>query len=143
MPAISGEGLAGTSRRGGAGVSGACCSPGVWRRNPPGPTERSTGCGAAGACGAGAGSSNSSSSASSATIASGSGSTAAIGSGSGSGSIIGSGAATISATGSGSGAATTAAGSFGLTGDGRACSSSRCALPITALRLTPPSASAI
>src|SRR3546814_13670433 len=48
------------------------------------------------------------------------------------------------------GAATTAAGagasavSFALTGDGRDCRPSRCAFPITALRLTPsPSESAI
>ena len=50
-------------------------------------------------------------------------------------------------TGSGSGATGTgagaAAGSFGFTGDGRDCNPRRCALPITALRLTPPSASAI
>ena len=33
LPAISGEGLAGTSRRGGAGVDGGCCSPG--EQQPP------------------------------------------------------------------------------------------------------------
>jgi hypothetical protein len=33
--------------------------------------------------------------------------------------------------------------SFAFTGEGRDCSPRRCALPITALRLTPPSSSAI
>ena len=43
LPAISGDGLAGTSRRGGAGELGGCCSPGDWRMKPPGPTERMIG----------------------------------------------------------------------------------------------------
>src|SRR3546814_75988 len=45
--------------------------------------------------------------------------------------------------GAGFGAALGVSSSLGLTGDGRDCSPSRCALPMTALRLTPPSASAI
>jgi hypothetical protein len=40
LSAISGLGLAGTSRRGGAGGIGDCCSPGAWRRKPPGPIDR-------------------------------------------------------------------------------------------------------
>jgi hypothetical protein len=69
---------------------------------------------------------------------------------------VGSGAASTasaSANGSetgGAGAATGAAGGAALidaspvrTGDGRDCRPRRCALPITALRLTPPSSSAI
>ena len=43
----------------------------------------------------------------------------------------------------GAGAAFFSFSSPGLTGDGRASSPRRCALPITALRLTPPSSSAI
>src|SRR3546814_12790298 len=45
--------------------------------------------------------------------------------------------------GAGFGAALGVSSSLGLTGDGRDCSPSRCALPMTALRLTPPSAAAI
>src|SRR3546814_9845997 len=45
--------------------------------------------------------------------------------------------------GAGFGAALGVSSSLGLTGDGRDCSPSRCALPMAALRLTPPSASAI
>ena len=40
MSATSALGLAGTSRRGGAGGIGAWVSPGPWRMKPPGPTER-------------------------------------------------------------------------------------------------------
>ena len=46
LSAISGLGLAGTRRRGGAGGIGACWSPGPWRTKPPGPTERILDCGA-------------------------------------------------------------------------------------------------
>src|SRR5687768_1863181 len=42
---MSALGLAGTSRRGGAGGIGGCWSPGPWRRNPPGPTETILGMG--------------------------------------------------------------------------------------------------
>ena len=40
LSATSGLGLAGTSRRGGAGGIGGCWSPGPWRMKPPGPIER-------------------------------------------------------------------------------------------------------
>jgi GcrA cell cycle regulator len=42
LSAISGLGLAGTRRRGGAGGIGGCWSPGPWRRNPPLQTETPT-----------------------------------------------------------------------------------------------------
>jgi hypothetical protein len=45
LSAISGLGLAGTRRRGGAGGIGACWSLGPWRTKPPGPIERICGCG--------------------------------------------------------------------------------------------------
>lgn len=65
------------------------------------------------------------------------------GAGLGASTSTGSGAAVATEADASAAAAAFASGSFGFTGDGRACSSRRCALPITALRLTPPRASAI
>src|SRR5438045_2413519 len=123
LSATSGLGFAGTRRRGGAGGIGACCSPGPCRMNPPGPIERYciselVRCGEARAtCGA-------------AEAA-----------------VVSFGASALGAAGFGEAAAGaaffTSFSSPGLTGEGRCSSPRRCALPITALRLTPPSSSAI
>ena len=125
---------------------GCCISPGPWRRKPPGPTETMRGCGggggasapAAGAGGAGCGAGAGFASTGTAGLGCGRavrGSSLALTLGSGLG---GGGALRACAA-----AAGRAAASAAFTGEGRACRPRRCAFPITALRLTPPSSSAI
>src|SRR5690606_34211750 len=129
---LSGLGLAGTRRRGGAGGIGACWSPGPWRRNPPGPTDTTRGISGA-ALGSGwLGTALAARSASA-------GSAESV-SRRGSGALALGLAALFASASFGRGAGL---GSLALTGEGRALRPSRCALPITALRETPPSSSAI
>src|SRR5688572_19580462 len=121
LSATSALGLAGTSRRGGAGGIGAWVSPGPWRTKPPGPIERywmPSGCGR---CGLRAGWAGDSSSAA--------GAARRVDESLRAVDLPEAGFLSFS--------------SPGLTGEGRASRPRRCALPMTALRLTPPSSSAI
>ncbi len=137
LSAISGLGLAGTKRRGGAGGIGGCWSPGPCLKNPPGPTETILG-----RSGVGLGTGWDCTSAfdaeavwpAEAGLAAGAGLAAAA-----------FGAAFLGAAFAAGFLAAAAFFFFSLafTGEGRAFRPRRCALPITALRLTPPSSSAI
>ena len=130
LSATSALGLAGTRRRGGAGGIGAWVSPGPWRMKPPGPTERYWIVGF-GRCGRCVGRRRR-------ALALGAAAAGARRRG------LGRGLFGRRARGRGGrGGAVFSFSSPGLTGDGRASRPRRCALPITALRLTPPSSSAI
>ena len=157
LAAISGLGLAGTRRRGGACGIGGWVSPGPWRMKPPGPTERYWMVGPAltgGAGGAGAGLSSPSASSPSTGIGAAASSTAEMAdfslarTGFEAGSAGASGAGSVRfavwvGAGAVAGLAATDLSSPALTGDGRDSRPRRWALPITALRLTPPSSAAI
>src|SRR6476661_9218786 len=137
LSATSGLGLAGTRRRGGAGGIGACWSLGPWRMKPPGPIERTMGSGALSGTGLSPGSRGAFAAGAGASLPS--SSQGAAGAGAGAGFGAGAAASAFSRT----FAFALGAGSFGFTGEGRDCRPSRWALPITALRETPPSSSAI